>query len=59
MIIKDGKRSTDGQSQPTPETEPRPCGHERHKGTCPVCQRIQLERWREQLDCCGRLSDAA
>jgi len=25
------------------------CGHSRHVGTCPECQRAQLARWREQL----------
>jgi hypothetical protein len=25
------------------------CGHTRHVGTCPSCQRAQLARWREQL----------
>jgi hypothetical protein len=25
------------------------CGHARHVGTCPVCQRQQLARWRIQL----------
>jgi hypothetical protein len=27
----------------------RPCGHGVHVGTCPACQRFQLERWRMQL----------
>jgi len=27
----------------------KPCGHPRHVGTCAVCQRVQLARWREQL----------
>jgi hypothetical protein len=26
-----------------------PCGHTRHVGTCPHCQRAQLARWRAQL----------
>lgn len=26
-----------------------PCGHTRHVGTCPECQRAQLARWRSQL----------
>ncbi len=25
------------------------CGHIRHVGTCPECQRAQLARWRGQL----------
>jgi hypothetical protein len=25
------------------------CGHARHVGTCPECQRAQLARWRAQL----------
>jgi hypothetical protein len=25
------------------------CGHTRHVGTCPACQRVQLARWRFQL----------
>jgi hypothetical protein len=31
-------------------TAQAPCGHTRHLGTCPTCQREQLERWREQLE---------
>jgi hypothetical protein len=27
----------------------KPCGHERHVGPCPACQRAQLARWRSQL----------
>lgn len=27
----------------------RLCGHSRHVGVCPTCQRAQLERWRAQL----------
>jgi hypothetical protein len=27
----------------------RPCGHHRHVGTCPACQRAQLARWSSQL----------
>jgi len=27
----------------------RRCGHTRHVGTCPECQRAQLARWRAQL----------
>lgn len=26
-----------------------PCGHTHHVGTCPECQRVQLARWRFQL----------
>jgi len=26
------------------------CGHARHVGTCPECQRTQLARWRSQLE---------
>jgi hypothetical protein len=25
------------------------CGHNRHVGTCPVCQRAQLAKWQAQL----------
>ena len=25
------------------------CGHTHHVGSCPICQRAQLERWRAQL----------
>lgn len=25
------------------------CGHTRHVGTCPACQRAQLARWHGQL----------
>jgi len=32
------------------------CGHARHVGTCPECQRVQLARWRTQLHA---VSDAA
>jgi hypothetical protein len=28
---------------------PKPCGHVRHVGTCALCQRAQLARWRAQL----------
>lgn len=27
----------------------KPCGHARHVGTCPCCQRAQLARWGAQL----------
>lgn len=27
----------------------KPCGHDRHVGTCSTCQRVQLERWNAQL----------
>ncbi|HZU40658.1 MAG TPA: hypothetical protein VE992_06385 [Solirubrobacteraceae bacterium] len=27
----------------------KPCGHSRHVGTCPCCQRAQLARWSAQL----------
>ncbi len=34
----------------TPAERPaRQCGHSVHVGTCPACQRFQLERWRSQL----------
>lgn len=29
--------------------EAKPCGHDRHVGTCPACQRAQLARWSFQL----------
>jgi hypothetical protein len=32
-----------------PSTIRSPCGHERHVGTCPFCQRVQLRRWKAQL----------
>jgi hypothetical protein len=28
----------------------KPCGHRAHVGTCAACQRVQLARWRAQLD---------
>jgi hypothetical protein len=27
-----------------------PCGHHTHVGTCPACQRRQMDRWAAQLD---------
>jgi hypothetical protein len=27
----------------------KPCGHAAHVGTCPACQRSQLDRWSTQL----------
>jgi hypothetical protein len=30
-------------------TAAKRCGHKRHVGTCPHCQRAQLARWRSQL----------
>jgi hypothetical protein len=27
----------------------KPCGHIAHVGTCSVCQRTQLAKWRAQL----------
>ena len=30
------------------------CGHDRHSGTCPACQRAQLARWNSQLVAVGR-----
>jgi hypothetical protein len=39
-----------GAPPPAGERTPRsPCGHTRHVGTCPTCQRVQLARWRRQL----------
>jgi len=39
-----------GSPPPTRDgTTPTPCGHTRHIGTCPTCQRVQLTRWRHQL----------
>lgn len=35
-------------SVPVPRAA-RSCGHFRHVGTCPPCQRAQLARWTEQL----------
>ena len=29
---------------------PKPCGHDRHVGTCASCQRAQLARWQEQSE---------
>jgi hypothetical protein len=34
----------------------RSCGHDRHVGTCPACQRAQLARWRAQVIEVQRLS---
>jgi hypothetical protein len=28
----------------------KPCGHTRHVGPCPHCQRAQQARWQRQLD---------
>jgi hypothetical protein len=33
---------------------PKSCGHDRHSGTCPACQRAQLARWNSQLAAVGR-----
>jgi hypothetical protein len=30
-------------------TARKPCGHARHCGCCPECQRAQLARWNAQL----------
>jgi hypothetical protein len=35
------------------------CGHDRHIGTCPVCQQHQLARWEAQLCAVSRTSPAA
>jgi hypothetical protein len=32
---------------------PKPCGHDRHVGPCPACQRAQLARWRSELAAVG------
>jgi hypothetical protein len=32
----------------------RACGHVRHVGCCPDCQRAQLARWDTQLEQVGR-----
>lgn len=32
-----------------PSGEQKPCGHSVHVGTCAMCQRAQLARWRAQL----------
>jgi hypothetical protein len=32
---------------------PKPCGHDRHVGPCPACQRAQLARWNSQLVAVG------
>ena len=37
----------------------RPCGHARHVGTCPDCQRTQLARWRAQLINAQQVGSAA
>jgi hypothetical protein len=45
------RRSDDGGAPPPAgkRTAQSPCGHARHVGTCPTCQRVQLARWRRQL----------
>jgi hypothetical protein len=35
---------------------PRSCGHPRHVGVCPSCQRAQLARWASQLADVSRTS---
>jgi hypothetical protein len=35
--------------QSSPATGTKSCGHPRHVGSCPACQRAQLERWSLQL----------
>jgi hypothetical protein len=37
----------------------KPCGHTRHVGTCPHCQRAQLARWQRQLATVTQNSDLA
>ncbi|HZU39779.1 MAG TPA: hypothetical protein VE992_01935 [Solirubrobacteraceae bacterium] len=32
------------------------CGHTRHVGTCPCCQRAQLARWRAQREAAEALA---
>lgn len=34
---------------PPTRTTTKTCGHHRHVGTCPCCQRAQLARWNAQL----------
>lgn len=36
-------------SQPTAHPEDRECGHDRHVGTCPACQRAATRRTQAQL----------
>jgi len=38
-----------GQQQVRSPRRAMACGHSRHVGTCPECQRAQLARWRAQL----------
>jgi hypothetical protein len=33
------------------------CGHQAHTGSCPQCQRAQLDRWAKQLADVARKSD--
>jgi hypothetical protein len=35
--------------QSSPPANAKSCGHPRHIGSCPACQRAQLERWSLQL----------
>lgn len=44
-----GFRRSGDPRRAQPGTTEGPCGHTRHVGTCPTCQRVQLARWREQL----------
>jgi hypothetical protein len=36
-------------SQPTAHPQDRECGHDRHVGTCPACQRAAARRTHAQL----------
>jgi hypothetical protein len=44
------RRAGGGSERPSSRS-PRTssCGHVRHIGCCPACQRVQLARWAEQL----------
>jgi hypothetical protein len=52
VISLDRARATRGASNSAVRPS-KPCGHDRHVGTCPACQRAQLARWRSQLAATG------
>jgi hypothetical protein len=49
VISLDRARTARKQPPVLGSRAPKPCGHERHVGWCPDCQRAQLARWRSQL----------
>jgi hypothetical protein len=42
-------RSVARTEAPGPSQVRKTCRHATHLGTCAICQRVQLERWRMQL----------